>query len=80
MENNEYFCTDITEETKDELILMGFNELPYSIYNDEAPVKYIINKTKRQFWLNSQLAIDHAKQMTKITPITFKDIKEWQTN
>lgn len=78
MENNEYYSTDNTEENKDELILMGFNELPYSVYNDECPSMLIINKTKNQFWMNGPKAFNHASQMAQINPITLNEIKQWQ--
>lgn len=80
MENNKYCSTEISEETKDLLILLGFNELPYCIHKDEPAKEFIINKTKKQFWLNGCRALKHAQQMTKIPPITLKEIKQWETN
>lgn len=80
MENNEYFFIQVKEETKEELILLGFNELPYCVYNDEHPDYFIINKTKNQFWSNGCKALAHAKKMTNINPITLNEIKQWETN
>lgn len=80
MENNEYFSTEVTEETKDWLILMGLNELPFFPFNNEKESVLIINKTQKQFWGNGKTSFSHASKMTPITPITFNEIKKWQTN
>jgi hypothetical protein len=76
MENNEYFSTKITEETKDWLILLGLNEI--TSCNDEMATQFIVNKTKNTFWANGHKELNHASQMTTISPTTLNEIKQWQ--
>ncbi|MVX36970.1 hypothetical protein [Myroides sp. LoEW2-1] len=77
MENNEYYTLDYTEEAENCLLFNAYKQLPSAINKGELKLYIIVNKTKKQFWINCESQLNHAKNMTKIHQTTLNNIREW---
>ncbi|QQU04198.1 hypothetical protein [Myroides odoratus] len=79
MENNEYFFLDFSEEVENHLLFNDYKKRKDAINEGELELFIIVNKSSKQFWINGKPQLNHAKKMTPIKFITFKDLQKWQT-